>query len=57
MNITMLGTVLWQQGKELAVQPLIDPAGNILLWNGDVFGGVEVGNLLFAVLPKLGFTL
>ncbi|KAM8857963.1 asparagine synthetase domain-containing protein 1 [Synchiropus picturatus] len=33
--------VLHMRGT-LTPQPLQDPAGNILLWNGEVFGGLEV---------------
>ncbi|KAI4494253.1 hypothetical protein M0802_009122 [Mischocyttarus mexicanus] len=35
----LAASILWTQGLKLAVQPLIDPNGNILLWNGDVFSG------------------
>ena len=31
--------VLWMQGLDLCEQPTIDSAGNILLWNGDIFSG------------------
>ncbi|XP_076380488.1 asparagine synthetase domain-containing protein 1 isoform X4 [Megalopta genalis] len=30
-------SVLWMQGFNLSVQPIVDSTGNILLWNGDVF--------------------
>ncbi|XP_076644419.1 asparagine synthetase domain-containing protein 1 [Halictus rubicundus] len=32
-------SVLWMQGYNLNVQPVVDSFGNILLWNGDVFSG------------------
>ncbi|XP_049952784.1 asparagine synthetase domain-containing protein 1 isoform X1 [Schistocerca serialis cubense] len=32
-------SVLWMQGKHPTPQPLVDSAGNILLWNGDIFYG------------------
>ncbi|XP_076294578.1 asparagine synthetase domain-containing protein 1 [Lasioglossum baleicum] len=32
-------SVLWMQGSNLNVQPVVDSFGNILLWNGDVFSG------------------
>ncbi|XP_014608843.1 PREDICTED: asparagine synthetase domain-containing protein CG17486 [Polistes canadensis] len=35
----LAASILWTQGLKLAEQPLIDPNGNILLWNGDVFSG------------------
>jgi asparagine synthetase B (glutamine-hydrolysing) len=36
------GSVLWMQGSEVTVQPLIDDEHNLLLWNGDVFNGSMV---------------
>lgn len=36
------GSVLWMQGSDLTMQPLIDDEYNILLWNGDVFNGSVV---------------
>lgn len=36
------GSVLWMQGSDLTMQPLIDDEYNILLWNGDVFNGSKV---------------
>ena len=30
-------TVLWLQGDQIQLQPVIDSQGNILLWNGDIF--------------------
>lgn len=34
-----VAAVLWMQGSDLCEQPTIDSAGNILLWNGDIFSG------------------
>nr|CAD7400550.1 unnamed protein product [Timema cristinae] len=34
-----VGSVLWMQGRQLFGQPAIDNKGNVLLWNGDIFGG------------------
>ena len=31
------GYTLWLQGSTPCPQPLVDPHGNILLWNGDIF--------------------
>lgn len=31
------------QGDIMCLQPAQDDVGNILLWNGEIFGGVEVG--------------
>lgn len=39
--IVLLGaSVLHIQGDTIARQPFVDECGNILLWNGEVFGGV-----------------
>lgn len=39
----MVGSVLHIQGESLCRQPVQDSSGNVLLWNGEVFGGdVEV---------------
>lgn len=34
-------TVLHIQGSAMVQQPCVDKNGNILLWNGEVFGGIE----------------
>ncbi|XP_050716003.1 asparagine synthetase domain-containing protein 1-like isoform X3 [Eriocheir sinensis] len=36
------GCVLWLQGPEPTPQPLLDPLGNVLLWNGDILAGHQV---------------
>jgi asparagine synthetase B (glutamine-hydrolysing) len=36
------GSVLWMQGSDLTIQPLLDDEYNILLWNGDIFNGSMV---------------
>ena len=47
--VTACSSVLWLQGERPTPQPLQDQAGNILLWNGDIFslsedwGGREPG--------------
>lgn len=35
-------TVLHIQGESLFQQPVVDSAGNVLLWNGEVFDGIDV---------------
>ncbi|CAG0920124.1 unnamed protein product [Notodromas monacha] len=40
--LKMAGYVLWQQGQKMTSQPLLDESGNALLWNGNVFGGLEI---------------
>jgi len=37
LHLTFYSTVLWLQGSRPQLQPLEDPNGNWLLWNGDVF--------------------
>jgi asparagine synthetase B (glutamine-hydrolysing) len=34
--------VLALRGRQLVAQPLQDDANNVLLWNGEVFGGIKV---------------
>jgi hypothetical protein len=41
-SATFAGSVLWMQGSELTMQPLVDDKYNILLWNGDAFSGLVV---------------
>ena len=37
--LRMAGSVLSMRGHEVVSQPIIDPGGNALLWNGEIFGG------------------
>lgn len=57
-GLTFLGAVLHIQGDDIRRQPAIDGMGNILLWNGEVFGGelaVPVGTSdTAAMLTVLG---
>ena len=41
VNGLFCGSVLHQRGN-LTPQPLEDEGGNVLLWNGEIFGGIEV---------------
>ncbi|GCC32387.1 asparagine synthetase domain-containing protein 1 [Chiloscyllium punctatum] len=41
-NIFLSGHVLHMRGC-LNPQPLQDTQGNLLLWNGEIFGGIEIG--------------
>nr|CAD7447264.1 unnamed protein product [Timema bartmani] len=43
-KVHFVGSVLWMQGRQLFGQPAIDNKGNVLLWNGDIFGGKLSGN-------------
>ena len=41
--MSLFGSVLHLRGDGVTQQPVIDEAsGNVLAWNGEVFGGVEV---------------
>ena len=39
--MSLVGTVLHLRGTKTP-QPLEDECGNVLLWNGEIFGGIEV---------------
>ncbi|KAJ8305594.1 hypothetical protein KUTeg_016139 [Tegillarca granosa] len=39
--LNMIGHVLHLRGQ-VTPQPLSDPEGNVLLWNGEIFGGIEL---------------
>ncbi|XP_078436078.1 asparagine synthase family protein [Wolffia australiana] len=41
-GLSFLGASLHLRGINPAVQPLIDDSGNILVYNGEVFGGIHV---------------
>lgn len=41
-NLLLCGAVLHIQGVDIEVQPCFDCDGNILLWNGEVFGGIDI---------------
>ena len=36
-SLVMASSVLWLQGESMTSQPVTDEAGNILMWNGDIF--------------------
>ena len=38
-------SVLWLQGLEPVLQPVVDKNSNVLLWNGDIFRGSLVSIL------------
>ena len=40
-DLWLLGSVLHIQGAEIAKQPCVDTIGNTLLWNGEVFSGID----------------
>ncbi|XP_060576699.1 asparagine synthetase domain-containing protein 1-like [Ruditapes philippinarum] len=42
LSAVFTGHVLHLRGDEMAVQPAQDSQGNLLLWNGEIFGGINV---------------
>jgi asparagine synthetase B (glutamine-hydrolysing) len=42
LSAVITGHVLHLRGDEMAVQPAQDSQGNLLLWNGEIFGGINV---------------
>ena len=42
LNMHFIGSVLSMRGIEITSQPLISSCGDILIWNGEVFGGLDV---------------
>ena len=38
-QLDLAGAVLRLRGRETTRQPVLDDAGNVLLWNGEIFGG------------------
>jgi asparagine synthetase B (glutamine-hydrolysing) len=42
-SLIFYGSVLHIQGNDCVPQPVVDEDGNILLWNGEVFDGLEYG--------------
>jgi asparagine synthetase B (glutamine-hydrolysing) len=41
-GLLAIGSVLHIQGDHLCPQPVIDDKGNVLLWNGEIFGGLTI---------------
>lgn len=41
-SIVMIGAVLHLRGIEIVRQPVQDELGNVLLWNGEIYDGLEV---------------
>ncbi|EOY01678.1 Asparagine synthase family protein, putative [Theobroma cacao] len=42
-ELVFLGATLQLRGVAPVSQPLVDSSGNILVYNGEIFGGIEVG--------------
>ncbi|GAA5954844.1 hypothetical protein JCM8115_005546 [Rhodotorula mucilaginosa] len=43
LELRFFGSVLHMRGDKVTPQPLVSSAGDVLLWNGEIFDGVEVG--------------
>jgi asparagine synthetase B (glutamine-hydrolysing) len=43
-HLSFHSSVLHIRGSELFQQPAVSPSGNVLLWNGEVFGGVPISS-------------
>lgn len=43
-RFTLLATVLGLRGRQLTLQPVKDELGNLLAWNGEIFGGLKVSD-------------
>lgn len=41
-HATFMGAVLHMRGAGVQKQPLMNDRGDVFLWNGEVFGGIEV---------------
>ncbi|XVF43242.1 hypothetical protein PTKIN_Ptkin02bG0024600 [Pterospermum kingtungense] len=43
-ELVFLGATLQLRGVAPVSQPLVDSSGNVLVYNGEIFGGIEVGS-------------
>jgi len=43
-DLLFIGATLHLRGAELVVQPLVSPSGSILVYNGEIYGGIEVAD-------------
>lgn len=43
-QFALLSTVLGLRGRQLTLQPVKDELGNLLAWNGEIFGGLKVSD-------------
>ncbi|KAL9262580.1 Asparagine synthetase domain-containing protein [Drosera capensis] len=44
VEMNFIGAVLQLRGEDPVVQPLVDTSVNILVYNGEIFGGIEIGS-------------
>lgn len=42
INGIAIGSVLHMRGQEIIAQPVMSEDGDVLLWNGEIFGGIHV---------------
>lgn len=42
LQMVFFGAVLHLRGKKNVPQPLVDDRKDVLCWNGEIFGGIEV---------------
>ena len=52
-TLHLAGAVLHIQGESILIQPYVDNAGNVLLWNGEVWDSTD-GSLSFAGRARTG---
>ena len=55
-GMTFIASVLHIQGTKMCIQPHVDKVGNVLLWNGEVFG-VEANPIFDAPSPGMSDTI
>lgn len=49
LELRFHATVLHMRGDQLTRQPFVSKDGDVFLWNGEVFGGLDVGQRCFAL--------
>ncbi|RUS18740.1 asparagine synthase-domain-containing protein [Endogone sp. FLAS-F59071] len=47
IHLYFFGAVLHLRGAEVMPQPVVDAAGNVLCWNGEIFDGIEVVDIFY----------
>lgn len=52
-NVYFESWVLHMRGEEVGTQPVLTPGGNVLIWNGEIYDGLEVTLLLYCLLSLL----
>lgn len=44
LTMQFFGAVLHLRGPQTVPQPLVDKRQDVLCWNGEIFGGIEVSH-------------